>query len=180
MPKNVKDWIQAISWLVASIGGVVVAFKAVAEMRRSRIDRRRDFRWRQARMSKDLFDELFGDNSARSALRMLDWDGAAFEVGDGTIKPISRQLMLSALRTTNTEFNPTEQFVRHCFDRLFDWMERVEQFRGIELVSFADFEHGMSYYVALLSAHKDVFSNYLDTYGFADANKLLLLFPSWQ
>lgn len=179
MGEGAKDWIQAVSWLVASVGGLIAAFKAIAELRRGRIERVREFRWRQARLAAEQLAGLSSDSQALAALKMLDWSGLSFDTLSGKTAAITHQLMLGALRTSNTEFTDDEKFVRDAFDHLFDWLERLEHFRAVELVAMGDIEPGLSYYVGLLAKDREVFRNYMNTYRFTAALHLLNSFREW-
>jgi hypothetical protein len=119
MDPILKDVAQVVAWVVASIGGVIAAFKAVAELNRGRADRKAEFRWKQAEMAKTVLDETWSADPVRCALSMLDWSGRTYNTGNRETKEITHEYMWNALRTTNTTFEDHDQvFVRDCFDRL--------------------------------------------------------------
>jgi hypothetical protein len=184
---SVKDMAQVAAWLVASIGGTVAAFKAVAELRRANheraealAERQREFRWRQAEMARTILDQLWADPLARAAMKLLDWTGLTYTHEGQKTGPITHEAMAAALRTTNTTFGFDEQFVRDAFDQLFDGFERIEHYLAIKLVTFDDVRGRLEYYVNLLAQRKPTFDAFLKNYGFTLAGRLLARFPAWQ
>jgi len=93
----VKAWFHILAWSVASIGGVIAAFRAIVEMRRNREQRKQELRWRQARESKDILDKLNEDPRSRSAMMMLDWSGREYKIKEDVKERISKSDVLEAL-----------------------------------------------------------------------------------
>jgi hypothetical protein len=180
MDSDLKDWSQIGAWAIASIGGVIAAGKAVWEIRRSRIDREAEFRWKRAELGKSVLDEIWKQPLARSALRMLDWTGLTYPRGDQQTGVIDHALMFRSLRPTSGPFSPDEQFVRDCFDELFDGFERLEHFVQIRLILFEDIDSRLRYYISLLARNKQVYQKFLKKYGFILACALLERFESWK
>lgn len=187
MDPLLKDLIQVMTWLIAAIGGVIAAFKAVYELKRSNEERaealqeRRDqFRWRQAEMARTILDQTWRDELAKSALRMLDWSGLKYERAGRITEPITHDNMYYALRTSNTQFTDDEHYVRDCFDQLFDDFERIEHYLNIGLVNWEDIQGRLDYYVSLLARQKPIYEQFLATYQFKLALRLLSRFPQWS
>jgi hypothetical protein len=176
---NVRDWIQATSWVVAVAAGIFGIGKIVVELRAAREQRAQELRWRKAQAAKVLNDELLSDDDAQAALTMLDWDGREFELKPGVVDTITEPEMLASLRTVSTRFSDKEAFVRDAFDGLFYYLGVLEHnVRGC-LVDFSDLEYPAEYYVKLLAKHRTVFETYLSTYGFSRASTFLDRFPAW-
>jgi hypothetical protein len=179
-----KDVFQVAAWAVAVLGGLVAAWKAILELRRSNDQRRVDLRWRQAEMAKRCLDELLGNREAHAALKMLDWDGLSYEWSGGTTQPITHEKRRAALRTENTFFPPGDDgpFVRDAYDALFDGLERLEQFVRIELIRFEDVAEALQYYVEKLGrpGEREVVERFLETYGFSFAIAFLARFKEWR
>jgi hypothetical protein len=180
MPQFWIDVAQVVSWLVASIGGVIAAFIAISQSRRDIFERMKSRRWKQAEMAKIVLDEVYNDEKARSALYMLDWNGRVYSDGDRLTNPLSTEAVLVALRTTNTHFQPDEMFVRDCFDRLFDYLERIEHYINISLITFEDVEHSLLYYVNIIASQKMVILAFLEEYNYKFTVQFLRRFPSWK
>jgi hypothetical protein len=187
MNPQIKDYFQVAAWLVAATGGIIAAFKAVnelqkgnAERARTLEERQRQFRWTQAEMARTILDQAWADPLARSAMRMLDWSGLCYEHDKRTTAPITHELLAKSLRTTNIQFGPDEQYVRHCFDQLFDYFERFEHYLSINLVRWDDIRGRCEYYVGLLSQRKSVVEAFLNAYGFALASRFLQRFAAWN
>jgi hypothetical protein len=180
MYTNLKDFIQVLALLVASVGGVIAAFKAIAELNRGRTERREEFRWKQAEMAKKVLDETWSDYYARSALRMLDWSGSKYMDGERQTQSITHEHMWNALRTKNTKFDLDEHFIRDCFDHLFDCLERAEHFITINLIEFDDVKSRFEYYVKLMAKNRTVYEDFLETYNFKLAKRFLSRFEIWK
>jgi len=180
-----KDAFQIGAWVVAIVGGLVAASKALTELRRSNEQRREDMRWKQAEMAKKCLDEMRSNSLAQAAMKMLDWSGLTYDLpSGGQTGPIDHKTRRSALRTANTVFNPgdPDPFIRHSFDALFDNFERLEHFVRINLIKFEDVEQPLSYYVAKLAGPEErpLIGSYLLTYGFQSAQDFLNRFPQWR
>jgi hypothetical protein len=184
MDELTKDILQAAVWIVAVVGGLVTASKAVVELARANQQRRLDLRWRQAEMAKRCLDELFGHPEARSALKMLDWDGLTYATAGGFTQRITHQNRLDSLRTENTVFPAGDDapFIRHAFDALFDNFERLEHFICIGLIRFEDVAEALRYYVAKLAKPSDrpVIENFLSAYDFRLAQDFLGRYGEWR
>lgn len=181
----VKDCFQAAAWAVAVIGGLIAAFKALAEHRRFNDQRCEDMRWKRAEMAKKCVDEIRADPLARSALKMLDWSGASYRRPDGgETCAITQEVRNNMLRTANTRFQPGDdgQYVRDAYDALFDAFARLEHFIAIKLILFEDIDQAFRYYVGKLgdAGNRSIFDDFLKTYGFGDAQAFLGRFSEWQ
>lgn len=185
MSQTIKDTFQLGAWAIAIIGGLIAAFKAVAEMRRSNEQRREDIRWKQAEMAKRCLDEIFNNAEARAALKMLDWTGSTYLTRENSMTgPITHESRRLALRTEDTVFPPGDDgpFIRDAFDELFDGFERLEHFIRIGLIVFEDVERPFVYYVGKLAGPEDrvVFHSFLKFYGFRSAQEFLNRFQEWR
>jgi hypothetical protein len=126
---NLAAVAQICAWLVAIIGGLVAAFQAVAQMRRSNVQRLEDMRWKRAEMAKKCLDQMWGDGLVRAAMKMLDWDKLSYVTPQGRATgPITHEARRMALRITGTEFRADgdELFIRDAFDALFDGFQMLE------------------------------------------------------
>jgi hypothetical protein len=179
-----KDLFQIAAWSAAVLGGLVAAWRAVVELRRSNDQRRFDLRWRQAEMAKQCLDELLSNREARAALKMLDWEGLSYERSGGTTEPITHERRRAVLRTENPIFPPGDDgpFVRDAYDALFDALERIEQFIRIELIRFEDVADALQYYVEKLSqpGEHEATEYFLKAYGFSLASAFLGRFKEWR
>lgn len=177
--------VQLVVWSVAIVGGLIGGAKALSEMHRSNEHRHEDRRWKQAEMAKKCLDELFGNALARSAMKMLDWDGLEYDVpGGGKTQQIEHGPRRVALRTTDTVFpvGDPAPFVRDCFDALFDGFERLEHFVRIGLILFEDVRQPLAYFVDKLAQPDEavVMRSFLRTYGFRLAEAFLDRFETWK
>src|SRR6266536_2796093 len=162
-----KDYFQILAWIAT----VVAAIAAILQWRKS-------LRWKQAEMAKTCLDEIWNDQLAFAALKMLDWTGLSFRLPDdsGHTPQISHEQRRTSLRVANTQFPPGDPgpFIRDAYDRLFDGFERLEHFIRIKLIRFDDVEPRVRYYVGKLSTadERPVAETFLTVYDF----KLALCF----
>ena len=177
---NIKDWIQAASWLAAVAAGVFGIIKIVVELRHARAQREQELRWRKAQAAKSLNDEMLSDQDSQAAMTLLDWDGREFEIKHGAKEKITTEAMLGSLRTVNTRFSDSEAFVRDAFDKFFYYLGIFEHSIATGLVDFPDLEYPIEYYVAILAKNRAVFEHYLMTYGFQRSLSFLARFASWR
>ncbi|MEP6900079.1 MAG: hypothetical protein ABI870_16255 [Rhodanobacter sp.] len=175
---------DAMAKVVAVGGGLLAAFMGIAEFRRANRQRHEDLRWKQAEMAKQCLDQVRADPLAHAAMKMLDWAGLAYGLLDGgktdAIGDVERR---TALRVTDTVFDSRsdEGFIRDAYDALFEWLERLEQFVRIGLITFDDVEPFFNYYIGRMSSPGDypVFKAFLDSYGYKLAASFLARFAGW-
>ncbi len=182
--RQIMDGFQAAAWIVASVGGVIAASKAVVELRKATRQRAADMRWKQAEMAKTCIDELSKCCFAQCAMKMLDWSGRSFECGSRKTGPITAETRRRALRTEGAVFAPEsdEQFIRDAFDELFDGFERLEHFIRIDLIRFEDVENAYAYYLdrPARPTERPVAEKFLTEYNFGLALPFLDRFNVWH
>lgn len=162
--------LQSISILVATVGGLVAAGKAIYEMQLNRQQRAKELRWRQANVGKELIDEFHENTLASAAMRMLDWNGREFEVTKDALVPISTADVLGGLRTEGLNFlDDKDAFIRDSFDSFFFHVHRVEQSIRNELTTLEDVRFPLDYYGEKMSEHAEVYAKFMHTYGYGPA-----------
>jgi hypothetical protein len=169
---DTKDWIQAISWVGASIGIVVAILKYVSEQKQNRcqqelqLDQRKlELRWKQAEAAKKMLDEMLSDPAAQAAMTMLDWNDLDFEIKPGVKAKIWEEDYMRALRTENLDFSDKEAYIRRCFDNLFYYMAMMEHYIKSGLVLLEDVVFPLDYYLAIMNRNRDTFDTFLERYG---------------
>jgi hypothetical protein len=186
MPVAVEEWTQLVVAVVAILGGLITAGKAVTELRQANQQKREDLRWKQAEMAKQCVDEIFTNSFARAAVKMLDWSGRHYDLpGGGKTTQITDDVRRKALRTQSTEFSPNDSdspFIRDAYDNLFDGLERLEHFITIELIRFEDVEPAFSYHVRKMASieERPIIELFLESYGFTLGQRFLERFPEWR
>jgi len=175
MDPLLKDAIQSLSWLVASIGGVVAAFKAIAEFRETRL-------WRRTELAKNIVDEIWADKKCRDAMVMVDWDNREFTLDSEEKVRINRIEVGPALRTDvqKLTFSKKEVFIRDCFDSLLDALQRLEHYIGTGLISFEDVEYPLDYTVVELCFIRAEINGYVVAYDFHNAARFLGRYDVWK
>ncbi len=153
-----KDVFQIIAWFAAILGAFIAVWKALVEVRENRqqrikdqAQRIREMRWGQAKISKELLDDMFDDPYAKAAMTMLDWSGREFEIKKNVVEKLYESDTQHGLRTTNLEA-PSDKdiYIRDCFDRFFYHVDRIEQSIRIDLINFEDAKFPLDYSAASL------------------------------
>lgn len=164
-----KDLIQISAWMVAAVGGVIAALKAIHELRENRRQRAEELRWRKANAAKELLDLFYADDRFRDALMMLDWDGRPFALESAGIQPITHQDLLAALDIDTVSFTATEVFIRTCMDRLFEAFERIEHAIRTNVIEYEDVRFAFEFYICRLAPHRDLVTRFMRKTGFENA-----------
>jgi hypothetical protein len=176
-----KDIIQILSWGAAIIGGLIAAFKAIAELRENRHLRARELRWKQAELAKELLDDLFTNQSAKDALQMIDFNKFSFKIQEGKeMEEITRQQVLESMNPQKTQFTSKELFIRDRFDTLYYYIDRLERSLKSDLVIFDDIQPTLYYYVRKMSLERHAYEQYLSNFGFPLTLSFLNRFLSWK
>lgn len=176
---ELKDIAQILAVIIAPVGGLIAAFRAIQEMREGRRQKQVEFRWRQAKEAEGYLERLFANKRAAAACRMLDWQGREFTLGNGEKVEIWWQHVHKALRTDNLIFDVREVFIRDAFDALLGEIERIEQMVSINLVRFEDVSRPIGYFVNLMAKEKPVFEGFILKYGYTRAQELFGRYEVW-
>jgi hypothetical protein len=178
---DVRDWLQALSYVSGAIGLGFLVWKTLEEFRKQRNQREAELLWNQAEAAKKIQDEMVDDPQADAAMKMLDWLRRDYELADKTIQPISTSEAMYALRTENFAFSKSEVFVRDSFDALLYYLQLFEHYIESGLVRFEDTTFPLGYYVDKMAEHREPISNFITTY-YEKTNILTYLrrYPSWR
>ena len=174
--------LEALSKIITILAAIFGGAKFFIELKRGNRQKEVEFRWKKAELAREILDEMFTDQQSRSALRMLDWDGRSYEPAPGLKFEITSRMVLAGLRIEQCQscpgeqvvhdggerlkFTPEEQFVRDCFERLYDMTDSIEHFIRCGLLVDEDVMRPLAYYAACIAAHKTVHQRFWDTYGY--------------
>ena len=141
---------------------------------------RKDYRWKQAELARELLDEIFDYAPSNDALRMVDGEEFYRDEEDHSFN-INMNLVRQALPKpwSDSKVGP-DVYVRWCFDALFYYLERIEQSVQIKLVRIEDLAGSTSYYITLMARDKKIFTDYAELIGFHRAVAFLNRFPEWR
>ncbi|WP_331691216.1 hypothetical protein VY732_16765 [Pseudomonas sp. ZY71] len=164
---DLKDQISSVAAILGVLITVFGVFRGLAVARKSN-------RLRQAAVAKEVLKDLFTDPLGRSAMQMLDWDGRTFQAGPNsqTVHWVDLQPAL-VIPSSSTQFNVKQQFIRDCFENLFDHLLMIDHLISIENIHYDDIRIPVQYYAAKLSRHPLVFDPFLLKYGYAKAHGLI-------
>jgi len=182
---STETW-KAASEAVAVVGGLIAAFKAVNEMRLSRLQRARDLAWAQAKEATAIFDHMFADPQASNALRMLDYSSREYQLPDGKRETVTIDEVERALRTSDAPgarellLTPTEGYIRDCFDSFLGYLDRAETSIEVDLVREADMLACLEYYLVRMAARRKTFESFMKTYGYERPLNIAMRTAAWR
>jgi hypothetical protein len=175
-----KDMFQMAAWGVAIATGLWAIIRGLNESRENRHERELRRRWDQAKVGKELTDELI--EKAWDAMEMLDWAGGrSFDIGGGVMVAVNDEMLRKALVAEYGSFDPPGTYIRDQFDLFFFHMRRIEHAVEIALVEFDDVRFPLEYYVRLMAAiDRDLFEAYMTFFGFEMAVRFARRVPDWN
>jgi hypothetical protein len=183
---NWTDYVQAGSWVAATITAMIGVFKFGQEHRKAREQRaeeiqarqeanraaERELEWRRASSAQASLEKMESDRRAADAMLMLDWDGRDFSDGNETWT-LRKEEVIAALRVQGDGFNNAEIYVRDAFDHLFWHFERIQHQINVGLITLDHVRFPLAYLVALMDQTPDEFARYLRDYGYEGATALV-------
>lgn len=181
MSQSFKDWIQVVSWVVLSVGGLVAAFKAIYEVQQNREQRVDELRWRRANVAKETLDELFSNPHSRNATLILDWSERRreFEIKKGNSQTITYGEVLAVLsKAPKSAFDEKEIFITECFDCFFYLIDHIENSVRIKLISFEDVDAPLRRYAKKIRAHRGTYENFMKSHEYSLAIEFFKRFDS--
>lgn len=175
---TIKTIIEMLALLIASVGGIVAAFKAISEMQENRKQRSEELRWKQSSLARDVLNELWDEPLCMDAMHMLDWDERSYTI-NGTQKIIKARDVRDALRSSSPSHDEeVHMYVRDCFDCFFGTMQAIEHYIAINLIHFEDVAYPFSSYAVTLKQEPEVFEKFLTEYQYTKAIVFLRRFEN--
>jgi hypothetical protein len=170
---NLKDIAETAAYLVAAVGGPIAAFWALVQWRDSINQRKREHRWRQSEIGRQLINELFdADADAGAALEILDGERHHLDIRGGNTVTVSSDDISKALTITADKCDKSRQ-IRRVFDALFYHLERIQHMIDIGLVTHEDVLKPTQYYCQTLRPWNAVIERYLRATGYTKALALI-------
>lgn len=164
---DLNDQITSVAAIVGVTVTVLGVYNGLKEARRSN-------RLRQAAVAKEVLRELFTDPLGHSAMQMLDWSGRTFQAGPVSLTVSWNELKPAlVVHSGTTSFDVKQQFIRDCFENLFDHLLMLEHLISIENIHYDDVRVPIQYYAAKLAKHCPTFDPFLFEYGYAKAHRLI-------
>jgi len=173
---QIKDYFQIIAWLVASIGGVIAAFKAIVEVQRNRKQREIELRWKQAQLAKEILDEIEDDSLIQNAKKLIDWHEREYEVRKDHIETITQEEVLNSLKkgaASLKSLSEKEKFIIECLEEFFMRFERLEHLIVINLIEFDDISDPLYWWVKSMNLNRSDYEKFLQKYEYGQAINFL-------
>lgn len=175
-----KDFWQAAALCVATIGGPITAALAILQAWANRKQRKRDLRWKQAELARELSEEVWKTAYSRCALEMIDSPGRAFTLREEKSIVIKESDMLAALTVDAEPSDKRSVFIRDSFDELFYFLERFEHCIRVGLITFEDVRFPWEYYAGVLARYKGTAVQYNRFLHYERALAFLDRFDVWR
>lgn len=86
---DLEPMLNVRSMTLGITGGLIAAFRAVSEIKQSRIQRLREHRWKQRAPARELLSTLKSDDQSASALKMPDGSGRTHDICEQQQAPIT-------------------------------------------------------------------------------------------
>jgi hypothetical protein len=155
--------IQEISWLVASIVGLIAAFKAIYEIAQNRKQRKKELRWKKANVAKELLDEIFEHDYAKNAILIMDSTKfmRKYKIDEDEYEEISYDNVKELLNEPSPNPGKKAIYIKDCFDWVFYFIDRIEHYIRIELIDFEDVEVPLARYSRIIEGDKLIFETYI-------------------
>ncbi|MFZ2889555.1 MAG: hypothetical protein WA010_03680 [Sulfuricurvum sp.] len=171
--KNMKNIFDIATFPIVSIITILGFNKSLYEFRNSTKEKAKENRLKQLSTARDILDKMFSEVKSKNAMKMLDWDGRAYQ--DNTFSHfITLDNVRLSMRVDNLAFNEKEQFIRDCFEDFFDKLELIAHYINIGLINEEDVSVPLSYYAKIIMHDYDSFKPFLLTYGYEKANSLII------
>ncbi len=142
--------ISVVVQFVAVVGGLIAAFKWIAEMKQNRIQRHLDWRWKQANTAREMLNDMLASAQAHEATLMMENSGETYRISATEQATISFDDVRESLRSDGVHFSKKEQYIRDCADAFLFHVELMEQAIRNELITFKDIKFPMENYLAAL------------------------------
>jgi hypothetical protein len=195
LPIALKDWVE----MIATAGGVIGALILFFMNNRTA---RQELRRKHAEAGRSLLTEMCEDIEVQNAFAMIDMeDGsevtlqekkqAAADKDDSkdegqaqgartTSVKVTWEKALAALSGDKNVDAHAKVLVRAAFDALFYYFALFDHCIDSGLVRQSDIEYPASYYIRILSQHKQPFAAYLQRHNLHQAEKFLDRWASWR
>jgi len=147
--KDIWDLIlDGVTVLIA----VGAAWKAFAEFKLSRIQRKEDLRWRQAESAKTIIDEWMDDKRAYNFCKMIEYDNRSFKNEEGEEFFTDTEFIKEALNdkdetTARSKREVDKRCIRDCCDSFLYYTEMMYQGREGNLYLLENLIFPLSYYL---------------------------------
>ena len=150
--------------IVAGVGAIIGFFIGLSHYAEAQ-------KWQKAQVILNLMDAFKADPLIQAACLMLDWDQRDINLPDGRRIEFANDKLLDALRVFYmdeskkipmdwsafaskenagaTTFTAEQTLIRDCFDRFFDFFDKVHAFRANDLAQITDFRY-FSYWFELV------------------------------
>jgi hypothetical protein len=175
-PVWIQD-LQAASWFVAVVVGLVTACLAITNFRNSIKERRLDLLWKRANAANEFVHEVHLNKDSLGAIEILDWLYFGRGSSDSPAKECKFQyadILETLAKWDSQEHDDDEHQILKCFDWFMYYVDRMEQNIRDGLFSFDNVKYIFLPYYERINSNRDIFNN------FASGRKYLLAPKFWE
>ncbi len=155
---------------------------ATFQWRHSTRQRHEDLQWRKAELGRELLDDLFGDESARSLLELIDGERDDVIDSRGTAVEASQEDFCKAL-LKRKDNSGKARAIRYCMDSFLYHLARLERSVSLSVTNIEDLRLPLEYYAGLLSGRDDYLNAvkpYIEKAHYGPAYRFLERFSNWR
>src|SRR2546430_15247293 len=119
MDPFVKDIIQIASWIGGILGGLIVAWVAIRQLRSNAEQRKNELRWRQANAAKEAINDIHSNSWGKNCVMMLDWSEGKHRLKFEEKPPVEisyEKDVIPVLGKSYSKCSDVEKDVAYCFD----------------------------------------------------------------
>ncbi len=157
------DDVQLIAWICAFIAGLVSVSIAIRSFKKSIKERQLDLLWKQANSAREIVREIHDNKNASDAVLMLD--GFLIdkpELLDARLITIAYEEVLAALpKISNKSYSEKEHYILLCFDWLFYYIDRLEQYISDGLIRYDNVKYIFYCYYKKIRLDKEIFYTFM-------------------
>ena len=164
-----KDIIQSASWIVGILGGLLLAWVAIRQLKSNVEQRKNEQRWRQAQAAKEAINDIHSNSWGRNCVTMLDWSEGKHRINfeeKQSVEISYAKDVIPALGKPYRECSETDQNVVYCFDWFFYFIDRIEHSITTSLIQFGDVEDVFRQYAHKIKEHRETYEAFMKAHGY--------------
>jgi len=169
MDTETKDIIQIASWIVGILGGLILAWAAIRQLKSNVEQRKSEQLWRQAHAAKEAINDIHSNSWGRNCVMMLDWSEGKHRIKfeeKPAVEISYAKDVIPALRKRYSECSEVDQDVVYCFDWFFYFIDRIEHYITTNLIQFADVEDVFRQYSQKIRDDRQVYEDFMKAHGY--------------
>lgn len=164
---STPNWMDGTTIVTAVVAGVAW------------IEYKKNQKWNQVKLAKELLDDLFSNEKAKEALFFLDWRAIKTESWLGrssleTVKIDEIAKVLEKYEKPPESFTEKEIRILEAMDELFKCLEKISRYLDAKLIDFESIDEHLSYYLKQIQKiDSSIMAKYFERYHYPGTEKIL-------